>query len=212
MTLSVSPPIRIVAVLGLLLALAAALFSYTQGRSTDGTASPAAPVVKASAASLPKAPIAAATEVAAAANAKAAATAAAGRAVPAAKPTPAPPAAPAAKPMPEPAPVAPASGLPPSIDAALAANKVVVVSLYVPGAGVDEIATAEARAGAQLVGAGFVALNLFDETSSRLLLVKLGLLEGPSVLVFKRPGEVAVRMAGFADRETVAQAAASAAA
>ena len=213
MTLSVSPPIRIVAVLGLLLALAAALFSYTQGRSTDGTASPAAPVVEASAASLPKAPIAAATEVAAAANGKAAATAAAGSGVPAAKPTPAaPPAAPAAKPTPEPASVAPASGLPPSIDAALAANKVVVVSLYVPGAGVDEIATAEARAGAQLVGAGFVALNLFDEASSRLLLVKLGMLEGPSVLVFKRPGEVAVRMAGFADRETVAQAAASAAA
>ena len=33
---------------------------------------------------------------------------------------------------------APTSGLPASIDAALAANKVVVVSLYVPGAGVDE--------------------------------------------------------------------------
>jgi len=106
----------------------------------------------------------------------------------------------------------PTSGLPASIDAALTANRVVVVSLFVPGSKVDEIATAEARAGAQLVGAGFVVLNLFDEASSRLLLVKLGLLEGPSVLVFKRPGEVAVRMAGFADRETVAQAAASAAA
>ena len=128
------------------------------------------------------------------------------------KPAPSPPAAPAAKTKPKPAPVASVSGLPASIAAALAANKVVVVSLYVPGARVDEIATAEARAGAQLVGAGFVALNVFDEASSTLLLVKLGMLEGPSVLVFKRPGEVAVRMAGFADRETVAQAAASAAA
>lgn len=207
--MSVSPPIRIAAVLGLLLALAAALFAYTQGRSTDDTASPAAPVVKASASSLPQAPIAAATEVAAAANGRAATTAAAGKTAPAARPAPA---AAAAKPKPKPALVAPASGLPASIDAALAANKVVVVSLYMPGARVDEIATAEARAGAQLVGAGFVALNVFDEASSKLLLVKLGMLEGPSVLVFKRPGEVAVRMAGFADRETVAQAAASAAA
>jgi len=217
--LSVSPPIRIVAVLGLLLAVAAALFSYTQGRSADDATTPAAPIVKASAASLPNGPIAAATEVAAAANSRAADTAAEGTA---AKPAPAPPAAPAAKPTPKPAPVpqdtpkpapvAPASGLPASIDAALAANNVVVVSLYVPGSRVDEIATAEARAGAQLVGAGFVALNVFDETSSRLLLVKLGMLEGPSVLVFKRPGEVAIHMSGFADRETVAQAAASAAA
>jgi len=219
-TLSVSPPIRIVAVLGLLLALAAALFSYTQGRSADREAAPAAPVAKASASPLPgAAAIAAATDVAATANGKAAATAAAGATAPvakpptaAAKPTPAPKPAAAAKPTPTPAPAASASGLPASIDAALAANKVVVVSLYVPGATVDEMATAEARAGAQLVGAGFVALNVFDETSSKLLLVKLGMLEGPSVLVFKRPGEVAVRMAGFADRETVAQAAASAAA
>lgn len=222
MNLSVSPPIRIVAVLGLLLALAAALFSYTQGRSADSETAPAAPVAKASASPLPgAAAIAAATEVAATANGKAAATAAAGATAPVAKPAPAaaakpapmPTPAPAAKPTPKPAaPVASASGLPASIDAALAANKVVVVSLYVPGATVDEMATAEARAGAQLVGAGFVALNVFDETSAKLLLVKLGMLEGPSVLVFKRPGEVAVRMAGFADRETVAQAAASAAA
>lgn len=215
MTLSVSPPIRIVAVLGLLLAVAAALFSYTQGRSTDGAAAPpAAPVAKAPAASLPQEPIAAATEVAAAANRKAAATAAEGKAVPATKPTPAPPAAPAAKPTPTPkpaAPVAPASGLPASIDAALAANRIVVVSLFVPGSRIDEIATAEARAGAELVGAGFVALNAFDEASSRLLLVKLGMLEGPVVLVFRRPGEVVTRMDGFADRETVAQAASSAA-
>ncbi len=212
MNLSVSPPIRIVAVLGLLLALAAALFSYTQGRSTDGAATPSAPIVKASAASLPKGPIAAATDVAAAANRKAAATAPEGETVPAAKPATALPAAPVAQPTPKPAPVASASGLPAAIDAALAVNKVVVVSLYVPGSRVDELATAEARAGAQLVGAGFIALNVFDEASSRPLLVKLGMLEGPSVLVFKRPGEVAVRMAGFADRETVAQAAASAAA
>lgn len=212
--MSVSPPIRIAAVLGLLLALAAALFAYTQGRSTDSAAAPAAPVAKVPAASLPQEPIAAATEVAAAANRKAAATTAEGQAAPATKPTPAPPAAPAAKPTPTPkpeAPVTPASGLPASIDAALASNKVVVVSLYMPGARVDEIATAEARAGAQLVGAGFVALNVFDEASAQLLLVKLGMLEGPSVLVFKRPGEVAIRMAGFADRETVAQAASNAA-
>ncbi len=176
MNLSVSPPIRIVAVLGGLLAVAAGLFAFTQRPSESSPAAPAA---------------------------------AAKPAAVAAKPTPAPakPAAPAAK---RPA-VKLDDGLPPALAAALVQDEVVVVSLYVPGARVDELATAEARAGAKLGGAGFLALNVLDEESAGPLLAKLGVLEDPSVLVFKRPGVAAVRLAGFADRETVAQAAANAA-
>lgn len=106
---------------------------------------------------------------------------------------------------------APASGLPTSLDAALRRHGVVVVSLVVPGATVDEIAAQEARAGAALGNAGYLALNALDESVARPLLLKLGSLGDTSVIVFRRGGEVAMKLSGFADRETVAQAATSAA-
>jgi hypothetical protein len=134
---------------------------------------------------------------------------------PAAKPAPVP----AAKPVRVAKPVAVAkpaakpvddSGLPRVLSAALAENRVVVVSLYDPEAAVDEIALAEARAGASATGAGFVALNVFAEAQSRPLLELLGTLENPAVLVYRRPDTLFARISGFADRETVAQAAANA--
>src|ERR671922_302373 len=87
---------------------------------------------------------------------------------------------------------------------------VVVVGLYDPDAAVDTMALAEAKAGAQAAGAGFVALNVLAESQSRPLLELLGTLENPSVLVYRRPDTLFARIGGFADRETVAQAAANA--
>jgi hypothetical protein len=55
-----------------------------------------------------------------------------------------------------------------------------------------------------------VALNVFAEAQSRPLLELLGTLENPSVLVYRRPNTLFARIGGFADRETVAQAAANA--
>ena len=121
---------------------------------------------------------------------------------PAAKPLPVKP-APQAKPVDD-------SGLPKVLSAALADHRIVVVGLYDPEAAVDEIALAEARAGAAAAGAGFVALNVFAEAQSRPLLELLGTLENPSVLVYRRPNALFARIGGFADRETVAQAAANA--
>jgi hypothetical protein len=134
-------------------------------------------------------------------------TAPAARPKPAAKPKPVPvappaPVAPAAKPVDD--------GLPKVLSAALGHNRVVVVGLYDPEAAVDEIALAEARAGASAAGVGFVALNVFAEAQSRPLLELLGTLENPSVLVYRRPNTLVARIGGFADRETVAQAAANA--
>ena len=108
------------------------------------------------------------------------------------------------------APTARPTGFPLAIDAALQKHRVLVVSLVLPGARVDALAAAEARAGAKLGGAGYVALNVLNEDVARALLSKLSALEDPSVLVLKRSGEVAVQLAGFVDRETVAQAAATA--
>ena len=107
-------------------------------------------------------------------------------------------------------PVVPPSGLPKVVDKALRQHEVVVVSLVVPGALVDELAAAEAEAGAKLSGAGFLALNVLNEGVARALLAKLEPGQDPSVLVVNRSGDVAVELAGFVDRETVAQAAANA--
>jgi hypothetical protein len=128
----------------------------------------------------------------------------------------------AAKPVPVAPPVAPPrpakpaaaprneSDLPRVLSTALAGHRVVVVGLYDPDSPVDEMALAEARAGAQAAGAGFVALNVFAEAQSRPLLELLGTLESPGVLVYRRPEVLFARIGGFADSETVAQAAANA--
>ena len=121
-------------------------------------------------------------------------------AVPLAKPKPAEPAAPAVD----------ANGLPRVLSTALADNRVVVVGLHDPDSALDRMALAEARAGALAAGAGFVAINVFAEAQSRPLLELLGALENPGILVYRRPDVLFARMSGFADSETVAQAAANA--
>ncbi|MGZ8707500.1 MAG: hypothetical protein ACXW0R_08950 [Gaiellaceae bacterium] len=103
------------------------------------------------------------------------------------------------------------TGFPKSVDQALARHEVVVVSLVVPGSRVDELAAGEARAGAVAGGAGYLALNVLNEGVARALLAKLGSIRDPSLLVLKQRGEIAFTLNGFADRETVAQAAANAA-
>ena len=119
------------------------------------------------------------------------------------------------------APAGPAviDGMPAALARALASHAVVVVSLYAPRSAVDAMATDEARHGAALAGAGFVAFNVADEMIvSPLTSLLTGaqtaadrVLDGPAVLVFQRPRTLFVRFNGFADRDTVAQAAANAA-
>ncbi|HEX2496794.1 MAG TPA: hypothetical protein VHK46_08165 [Gaiellaceae bacterium] len=142
---------------------------------------------------------------------------------PARKPAPAKakakaPARPAAKPKPKPVapaatpaePAVPENGLPRALSTALAANRVVVVGLYDPDSPLDRMALAEARAGAGAADVGFVAINVLADSQSRPLLVKHGALENPGVLVYRRPDSLYARISGFADSETVAQAAANA--
>ena len=86
-----------------------------------------------------------------------------------------------------------AAGLPNVIATALGRNQTVVVALYNPYSEVDGIAFAEARAGAKMAGVGF------------------GLLPDPGMLIYIRPGTLVARISGFADKETVAQAAQNAA-
>jgi hypothetical protein len=92
----------------------------------------------------------------------------------------------------------------------LAHHKVVVVSLYNPSSDVDAISVAEAHAGAIDAGAGFLLVSLLDNKVAGILTALLpggGLLPDPGVLIYRAPGDIAIRLDGFADRASVAQAA-----
>lgn len=188
-----SPQVRIFALVAVLAGVGGLLFVFTSGRGSVAEPELAAPLPAAAVAKQAKAP---AVSTTAAPRAKAQAT----KSQAPAKTTP-------KKAVPK----SPPTGFPLAVDRALARNKVVVVSLVVPGSRVDELAAGEAKAGAKLGGAGYLALNVLNESVASAVLAKLDGLKEPSVLVLERSGEVALALEGFVDRETVAQAAANAA-
>ena len=126
---------------------------------------------------------------------------------------------PAVKPRPVPRPsvdlkaiaAARAAGLPEPLAQAFGHHRTIVVSLYDPYSQVDGTSFAEAKAGAALAGAGFVPLSVLSQRDVGKLTEQLGLLPDPGVLVYVKPSTLAVKIAGFADKETVAQAAENAA-
>jgi hypothetical protein len=202
----VSQPVRILALVGLLGALALGAGFALLGKSTGSEAAPKAikplhPHRKAAVTAAPKVATKPAATRAAHHNASATAKAAAKLA---AKPKPTPAAkAVAVTKLPE-------NGLPAVLNQALATHDVVVVALYNPEADVDAASVGEAQAGARLANAGFVPLNVLSQTQAAPLAKKLGILSDPALLVFRRPGELVFHVDGFADRATVAQAAANA--
>jgi hypothetical protein len=121
------------------------------------------------------------------------------------------PAAPKAAEQPSAVVAALAAGLPGAIATALGRSQTVVVAIYNPYSQVDGIAFAEARAGAKVAGVGFVGLNVLSKSQVGQLTQTLGLLPDPGLLVYNRPGTLVARISGFADKETVAQAAHNAA-
>ena len=209
MTSTLSPQIRLIAVIGLLAAAALVVATQLVSRGVlfSGESEPAAVPASVSAtakkpetAAKPKAAAkTAATKNAAKADAKKTATAS--KTASATKPK--------AATKPKTATKRPlrAHGLPVPVARALRDHRVVVVSLYTPNAAVDRLSRAEAEGGAKEVGAGFVALNALERKNSKPLAAKLGVLKAPSVLVYTRPAKLFVRLDGFVDVATVAQAA-----
>jgi hypothetical protein len=106
--------------------------------------------------------------------------------------------------------VDPATGLPAPVAKALQTHHVVVLSLVSPGSAVDQLAAAEASAGAKRAGVGFVKITVADRQDLKRLTAELQVRHTPTVLVFTRPDRLFVQVKGFADRETVAQAATNA--
>jgi hypothetical protein len=197
-TFTLSPPVRIAALVGLFAAVVIGGSLMVLGRGSEEEPSIAS--LEAQAQQLSQAKPAAKPK----ASSKPAVT------------TPTKP-APTQRPVQE-APVTPAAvkaalaaGLPRPLANALGRNRAVVVSLYNPYSRVDAIAFAEARAGAQLAGAGFLPLNVLSKAQVGKLTEQLGLLPNPGLLVYVRPANLAARINGFADKETVAQAAHNAA-
>jgi len=204
MTLTVSTPVKIFALVAILGALGLGGGMMLLGHGSGSTAAPKTikplhPVHKGRVPTVPAAKPAVHHAAKPAAKAKAEAKAAPKRGQAAAKPlTPTTAVAP--------------DGLPNDIALALQTHDVVVVSLYDPKAAQhkgspDAAAVGEAEAGAKLAGAGFVPLNVLSQGQALPLAKKLGVLSDPALLVFRRGGDLVTRIDGFADRETVAQAA-----
>jgi outer membrane biosynthesis protein TonB len=207
----VSPQVRVLALVLVLVGVAGMLAMRMLGPSTDVDVATATPVVHRP---KPAEPVVAPKPAAKKASVQKTATPAK-KAAPAARKPAVTPAVPKPKPQPKrplnaPKPSIPPTGFPKAVDRALAEHEVVVVSLVVPGARVDQLAAAEAQAGAKLGGVGYLALNVLNEDVAHALLTKLDSVRDPSVLVLTRSGEVALQLNGFVDRETVAQAAANA--
>jgi hypothetical protein len=205
MSLTVSTPVKILALVGVLGALALGAGFTLLGKSSGSEApvkviKPLHPHHKL----LPASPTPAASKPAAVTKHKVVVTAKPKTA--ASKPKPKPVAV-----APKPAlPPLPQNGLPAVVNRALQQHAVVVVSLYDPQADVDAASLGEAAKGAELAGAGFVALNVLSQAQAAPLAKKLGVLPDPALLVFRAPDELVFRVNGFADKDTVAQAVANA--
>jgi hypothetical protein len=102
-----------------------------------------------------------------------------------------------------------AAGLPKPLALAFADHEVAVVTLYTPDADVDAIAVAESHAGAELARVGYVLVDASSDAATGPLTKAFGVLSAPTTLVLTRADFVTpfARLDGFADRETVAQAA-----
>jgi hypothetical protein len=102
------------------------------------------------------------------------------------------------------------AGLPGSLARALGQHPVVVVELYDPQSETDAIAYAEAQAGARSAGVAFLPLSVLGPDVNKLTQKFGQVLPDPGLFVYTRPATLAVRIDGFADKDTVAQAAANA--
>jgi hypothetical protein len=200
----VSVPVRVLALVGLLSALAVGAWTITAGRNGKPDAAQASAVS-------PLPAVHRAENVAGALNAheKATAAGAEANAAPAVRHAPAKHVAqPVVKPVVKPA---RESNVPHTIAGQLKTHHVVVVLLYDPKAKVDAYSLAEAQLGAEHVDAGFLRVNVLDQHQASPFTKAYGVLQDPTLLFFKRPGTLAFKLSGFADHDTVAQAAKNAA-
>ncbi|NUR78396.1 MAG: hypothetical protein HOQ28_19190 [Thermoleophilia bacterium] len=104
------------------------------------------------------------------------------------------------------------AGLPRSVAHALAAHRVAVVEVTSKADAVAELAAGEAKAGATLAGASYVAVSVDRDGGDVEVLTRLlgQLPVAPATLVYTRPATLLTTLPGFNDRTVVQQAAATA--
>jgi thiol:disulfide interchange protein len=197
MSMQIGAPIRIVGLLGLVAALALGAWMFVlSGKSSSGKTGSSA-----------QHSIAAAQSAAAKLNAHNKATALGAPGVVQTAKTPNAAAAHAAKVRP----VRAKGAAPTTIASVLRHHRVAVVLLYDPDAKVDFFSLGEAQRGADRAGAGFLRVNILRQRQVELVANTYGVMRVPTVLFFARPGKLVQKIVGFADQDTVAQAARNAA-
>jgi hypothetical protein len=98
------------------------------------------------------------------------------------------------------------SGLPWSVQDALAHNSVVVVAVVTPKVPVDTLALAEAKAGASSAKAGFVQVNAYKQSQIGPFASVITVSANPAILVMRAPKAVTIQVPGYADRQSIEQA------
>jgi hypothetical protein len=208
MTFQLSPQMKIVAIVGAVavLALGGGMMFLGRGQATasagNGDVSAAAIAALRKTHTKPALPVkhVAAAKHVVAAKARHAVTA---------KPKPV---APKPKPKAKPRPAIAPNGLPTPLADELELHDVVVVALFNPQSSTDSIAFQEARAGAGMANAGFLPVSVLDQRVIGPLTARLGhILPAPGLLIYRSPDLLVSQLDGFADRQTVAQAADNAA-
>jgi hypothetical protein len=189
----IGAPVRIVALVGVLAALAIGAWTLAVGHRTADTSSSAAT------GSVAQHPVAAAKSTVA--KLKAAGKPHVVRPTKHAAVTPARKAAPAAK----------AGGAATTIAGVLRHHRVAVVVLYDPDSKIDSLSLGEAQVGARRAKAGFLRVNVLKQRQAEPFAKTYGVLHVPSVLFFARPGKLVQKFVGYADQDSVAQAALNAA-
>ena len=186
MELSISPQMRVVALVGLL-----AVFALAGGMLFLTRSQAAAPEGELSASELSQAlqPVTKAKPAAVAPTRTPAAVKA--------KP------APAAKPRP----LVNEDGVPTAIVAALRRSPAAVVALTARGSQIDRTTLAEAKAGARAAGVPYVQIDVLNAQLGRAIARTFGVVEPPATLIYKRPTALFLTLEGYADSATIAQAA-----
>jgi thiol:disulfide interchange protein len=203
MSSQISAPIRIVALVGVLMALAVGAWTFLAGQKSSGT--PSSSAAAHAVGPVAQHPIAAAKAVASKLSAHNNATAA-GKAdsVAPAKPKP------VTHPVVKPASAAPGAA-PTTIASVLRHHRVAVVLVYDPQAKIDRFSLGETQLGAKRAHAGFLRVSVLEQRQVLPFAKTYGMLQVPTILFFARPGKVVQKLVGYADQDTVAQAALNAA-
>jgi len=183
--LSISPQMRVVALVGLLaaFALAGGMLFLTRSQAS-------APASDLSASELSQAlqPVT---------KAKTAPT----RAPAAVKPAARPAVASKARPLVN------KDGVPTVIVDALRRSPAAVVALTARGSQIDRMTLAEAKAGARAAGVPYVQIDVLNAQLGRAIARTFGVVEAPATLIYQRPTALFLKLDGYADSATIAQAA-----